>query len=60
MHWILAVTLAGSASALMGSFESEEACIKARDDLMAMADSKKLKSAMCLREDDRILKIFER
>jgi hypothetical protein len=60
MHWILAVTLGASATALMGSFDSEEACLKAREDLIAMADPKKLNGAMCVREDNRILKIFQR
>jgi len=60
MHWILAVTLGASATALMGSFDSEEACLKAREDLIAMADRKKLTSANCFREDNRFLKIFQR
>ena len=60
MHWILAVTLGTGTGALMGSFDSEEACLKAQEDLIAMVDRKKLSSAMCLREDNRLLKIFQR
>lgn len=60
MHWILAVTLGASATALMGSFDSEEACLKAREDLIAMADPKKLSSANCIREDSQFLKLFKR
>jgi len=58
MHWILALTLINSgASALMGSYDSEEACKKALKTLWAVEPRQPI-SMGCVREDSPILKIF--
>lgn len=61
MHWILAVTvMTTGASTLMGSYKSEEECQTALKALFEMRDHKKPLSAGCIREDNKILKIFQR
>ena len=59
MHWILAVTImTTSHSSLMGSFNSQAECEKAKEAFFAMADPKQLHSASCIREDSPALKLF--
>lgn len=61
MHWILTVTLMTTGSGrLMGSYDSEEACQKALRTLFEITSVKNPISAGCFREDDRLLKLFER
>ena len=60
MHWLLALTLINTgASALMGSYDSEEACQKALKALWS-TEPKQPISVGCVREDSPVLKIFER
>lgn len=59
MHWILALTLINTgASALMGSYESEEACKDALRALWSISPREPINVA-CVLKDSPMIRIFE-
>ncbi|WP_122447672.1 hypothetical protein [Pseudomonas viridiflava] len=59
MHWILAITMAGSSTAtVMKTYSTESECRKAQEEFFSREDGKKKYSGGCFREDSKVLKIL--
>lgn len=59
MHWVLALTLINtSASALVGNYESEEACKNALRALWSVSPREPI-SVACVHRDNPMIRIFE-
>ncbi|GFZ58668.1 hypothetical protein PSE10C_53960 [Pseudomonas amygdali pv. eriobotryae] len=60
MHWILAITMAGSSTAtVMKTFSTETECRKAQEEFFSRPHGKIGYSGGCFREDSKALKILK-
>ncbi|OUM07851.1 hypothetical protein BW686_07390 [Pseudomonas syringae] len=60
MHWILAITMAGSSTAtVMKTYSTESECRKAQEEFFRGKDGKTQYSGGCFREDSKVLKILQ-